>query len=123
MGSIPTIIGIGPDEQYFCENCKVFHPYPDVWLSWVCPICKQLLKIRIEVDNFIHQCVRITPEQLIIGDRIIISPRFAYYILAIEKIHNSFRIALKEYGVSHFGPNVFMTKITGRWIDPKEIGF
>lgn len=102
-------------EKYHCPKCETYYQFKDVHLNWKCPVCNHILNIKVSVDNYLHNCQRVTPEELKIEELVTLENEHIHEILNISKNQNEFRVALKEYRVITLKSNDYVTRIDGTW--------
>jgi DNA-directed RNA polymerase subunit RPC12/RpoP len=102
-------------EKYYCPQCEKFLKFHEVYRNWKCPQCDHKVRIKLEIDGFIHACYRVTPDQLIVGEMVTLENEFIHQVLAITKNGRQFRLALKDYTVINFSDDEIITQIDGGW--------
>jgi hypothetical protein len=105
------------NEENLCIYGHGSFDFYQVAKTWRCPVCKNLLSIKVEIKNFKHSANRIPPSELEVGELVTLDNRFIHEVLAISKSGNDFRVALKEYTAINIDPESLLTRVIGGWSD------
>lgn len=103
------------NEEYRCSNCDIYFKYFDIYKDWKCPICRNNIYVKIEIDNYIHTCHRVSPKELKVGELVTLENNFIYEILDISMFGNIVKIALKNYRLIAVDFSSVITRIEGSW--------
>jgi DNA-directed RNA polymerase subunit RPC12/RpoP len=104
-------------EIYRCNDCLETFKLNEITNEWICPKCGIPLSIKIEIGDHIYSCNRLQPTDLKINNLITIDKKEINLILDISANTDSYRLALKNYGVYYCHKNDFLLVINGAWIE------
>jgi DNA-directed RNA polymerase subunit RPC12/RpoP len=110
MTTIPHV-----SEKYRCGNCHRYFLLEEVQSEWVCPICKSLIQIKINIGRDSYECNRVHPDALNVNDQVVHD--VIYTIINISEKENDYSIALKGYGVHHLNRQDYILLINGGWYE------
>lgn len=102
-------------EIYFCKDCKKPCNYADVWQTWLCPGCKKNVRIGINIEGNLQDCVRVAPNELKAGDLVTSENKSCNAIIKINKEGDIYRVAIKKYRTINMSDEDCITKIEGAW--------
>jgi DNA-directed RNA polymerase subunit RPC12/RpoP len=102
-------------EKYYCADCERYFSFLEVQQKWRCPICDHIVNIKVSINNYFHNCQRISPKELKIEEMVTMENEHIHQILNISKDQNDYRIALKEFRTITLRNTDYITRIDGRW--------
>lgn len=105
------------NEENFCINGHGSFNFFEVAKTWRCPVCQNLLSVKVRIKNFEHAANRISPSELEVGELVTLDNKFIHEVLAISKSGNDFRVALKEYTTINIHPESILNRVIGGWFE------
>jgi DNA-directed RNA polymerase subunit RPC12/RpoP len=108
-------------EQYRCDRCGLVFNYIDVNISWLCKNCSIPVSIKIVNREGNFSCYRLHPSEIRNGQLISEDGRFFYEVITNSHEGESYRIALRGYGIIKPNKNNFLLVIHGGWHDDPQI--
>ena len=106
---------IQPNEEYKCIPCNRRFSFIEANQNWKCPSCFNPISIKFSIDNFFHNCHRLHPNELKVGELVTLEGINIHEILNIKINGNVFTLALKQYKAVKFGADDFILMINGAW--------
>jgi hypothetical protein len=92
--------------------------YTDVYSDWCCPECHKPIEIKATIKDENHCDIRIKPDQLKQGQLFRLYGDMIFEIINCELSYSkkdTYRIALKNYGVVEKNKNEYVEIINGGW--------
>lgn len=105
-----------PTEKYHCSQCGNFFTYVQVYQTWNCPNCTDPISIKVMIEDFLHSCHRVKPNELGKDDLVTLENKHIHSVINIQQNGDTYRVALEKYGVISLKANDFITKINGSWV-------
>lgn len=103
-------------EEYRCTSCEKNFQLLEINKDWKCPICREPISIKVEIDGYFHSCHRLNPSELEEGYSITFDRLNTHEILKVTpNDRNSFRVALGQYGVKNYPKDYVFLVIDGSW--------
>lgn len=102
------------NEEYYCLHCNKNSPNYEFNRNGKCPICGNLISIKLKINDNYHSCHRISPNELEVGDLMVLRDD-SYEVLNIQRNANHYKIALKGFTVIEVDSDSTLTKIFGGW--------
>lgn len=103
------------NEEFYCEKCNKVPEMHIYGSNFKCIKCKANLQFKIIVENFAHSCSRVKPNELKVGDQIILVNKNIHNIINISKTSEGYQLALKQYGLIEVTGDSILTRIEGGW--------
>jgi DNA-directed RNA polymerase subunit RPC12/RpoP len=102
-------------ESYKCYPCDKDLLHTEVTDDWKCTACGEPVAIKMEIDGNMQSCCKVMPDELQIDSLMYLRGVGNFIVLAINKVENGYRIALKGHGVKKVNENDFLITIDGIW--------
>ena len=105
-------------EDWKCLSCNIPLQAESITKVWKCSKCSRAVTIyAVDYEGRKRVINRLTPSEVSEGCGVVVGNSFQYVrpVIAITKVNDGHRIALKEYRAVFCPPDELVTCVVGEW--------